>query len=37
MLARGELIIFSDSPGNRVHIIDVEKEKVTVFPCLNSI
>ena len=37
MLARGELIFFSDSPGNRVHIIDVEEGKVSDFPCLNSI
>ena len=32
-----ELIFFSDMPGNRVHVIDVEKGEVNMFACLNSI
>ena len=31
-----KLIFFSDMPGNRVHVIDVDKGEVNVFACLNS-
>ena len=31
MLVRDELIFFSDMPGNRVHVIDVQKGKVDVL------
>ena len=31
MLVREELIFFSDMPGNRVHVIDVQKGKVNVL------
>ena len=32
-----ELIFFSDMPGNRVHVINVEKGEVNMFASLNSI
>ena len=31
VLVREELIFFSDMPGNRVHVIDVQKGKVNVL------
>ena len=30
-MVRDELIFFSDSPGNRVHVINVQERKVNIF------
>ena len=29
MVVKDELVFFSDSPGNRVHVIDVQEQKVS--------
>ena len=31
MLVRDELIFFTDMPGHRVHVIDVQKGKVNIL------
>ena len=31
VLVRDELILFTDMPGNRVHVIDVQKGKVSIL------
>lgn len=36
-MVKEELIFFSDMPGSRVHVINVEKGEVNMFACLNSI
>ena len=36
IVVRDELIFFSDSPGNRVHVIDVQKGKVNISLAIDS-
>ena len=35
VVVKNELVFVSDSPGNRVHIIDIAKNKVSCWFCLQ--